>query len=74
MVELSTASGPPPEGCSCWASSHDPREDLERQAGRPGMWARDLGVRIDEVGTEVGSDLNAESPRFAPRLAGRKAS
>ena len=38
------------------------------------MWARDLGVRIDEVGTDVGTDLNAEGPHFAPHLAGRKPS
>ena len=53
----------------CRVSSHDQREDLERQAGRVVLWAGEQGWSVDEVVTEVGSGLNAKRPRLARLLA-----
>ena len=53
----------------CRVSSHDQREDLERQAGRVRVWASEQGFSIDEVVTEIGSGLNAKRPRLARLLA-----
>jgi len=53
----------------CRVSSHDRRTDLERQAGRLGLWASEHGVAIDEVVTEVGSGLNGKRPPLARLLA-----
>jgi putative resolvase len=53
----------------CRVSSHDQREDLERQAGRVSLWASEQGFSIDEVVTEIGSGLNAKRPRLARLLA-----
>ena len=53
----------------CRVSSHDQREDLERQAGRVSLWASEHGLSIDEVVAEVGSGLNAKRPRLARLLA-----
>lgn len=53
----------------CRVSSHDQREDLERQARRVSLWASEQGFSIDEVVTEIGSGLNAKRPRLARLLA-----
>jgi putative resolvase len=53
----------------CRVSSHDQRDDLERQAGRVNRWASEQGLSVDEVVTEVGSALNAKRPRLARLLA-----
>jgi putative resolvase len=53
----------------CRVSSHDQRDDLERQAGRVGLWASEHGLSVDEVVTEVGSGVNAKRPRLARLLA-----
>lgn len=53
----------------CRVSSHDQRDDLERQAGRVSLWASEHGLSVDEVVTEVGSGLNAKRPRLARLLA-----
>ena len=53
----------------CRVSSHDQRDDLERQAGRVRLWASEHGLSVDEVVTEVGSGLNAKRPRLARLLA-----
>jgi putative resolvase len=53
----------------CRVSSHDQRDDLERQAGRVSRWASEHGLSVDEVVTEVGSGLNAKRPRLARLLA-----
>jgi putative resolvase len=53
----------------CRVSSHDQREDLERQAGRVRLWASEQGLSIDEVVTEIGSGLNAKRPKLARLLA-----
>jgi putative resolvase len=53
----------------CRVSSHDQRDDLERQAGRVGLWASEHGLSVDEVVTEVGSGMNAKRPRLARLLA-----
>ncbi len=56
----------------CRVSSHDQRNDLERQAGRVGLWASEHGLSVDEVVDEVGSGLNATRPRLARLLADGK--
>lgn len=53
----------------CRVSSHDQRDDLERQAGRVSLWVSEHGLSVDEVVTEVGSGLNAKRPRLARLLA-----
>jgi putative resolvase len=53
----------------CRVSSHDQREDLERQARRVSLWASEQGFSIDEVVTEIGSGLNAKRPRLTRLLA-----
>jgi putative resolvase len=53
----------------CRVSSHDQRDDLERQAGRVSRWASEHGFSIDEVVTEVGSGMNAKRPRLARLLS-----
>lgn len=53
----------------CRVSSHDQRDDLERQAGRVSLWASEHGLSLDEVVTEVGSGPNAKRPRLARLLA-----
>jgi len=53
----------------CRVSSHDQRDDLERQAGRVGLWASEHGLSVDEVVTEVGSGLSAKRPRLVRLLA-----
>jgi putative resolvase len=53
----------------CRVSSHDQRADLERQAGRVGLWASEHALSVDEVVVEVGSGLNAKRPRLARLLA-----
>jgi putative resolvase len=47
----------------CRVSSHDQRADLERQAGRVGLWASEHALSVDEVVVEVGSGLNAKVSR-----------
>ena len=54
----------------CRVSSHDQRDDLERQAARVSLWVSEHGLSVDEVVTEVGSGLNAKRPRLARLLAG----
>lgn len=56
----------------CRVSSHDQRDDLERQAGRVSLWASEHGLSVDEVVTEVGSGLDARRPRLARLLADDK--
>ena len=53
----------------CRVSSHDQRDDLERQAARVSLWVSEHGLSVDEVVTEVGSGLNAKRPRLARLLA-----
>ena len=53
----------------CRVSSHDQRDDLERQAGRVSLWVSEHGLSVDEVVTEVGSGLDAKRPRLARLLA-----
>ncbi|MGH9090383.1 MAG: IS607 family transposase [Acidimicrobiales bacterium] len=53
----------------CRVSSHDQRDDLERQAGRVSLWASEHDLSVDEVVIEVGSGLNAKRPRLARLLA-----
>ncbi len=56
----------------CRVSSHDKRDDLERQEGRVSLWASEHGLAVDEVVSEVGSGLNATRPSLARLLADRE--
>ncbi len=50
-------------------SSHDQRDDLDRQVARLVEWATAQRRSVDEVVTEVGSAMNAKRRRFARLLA-----
>lgn len=45
-------------------SSHDQRQDLDRQVARGADWATSNGHVVGEVVTEVGSGLNGKRPKL----------
>ena len=49
-------------------SSHDQRTDLEAQAGRVAAWCATQGIRVSEVGSEVGSGRNGRRAQLARLL------
>lgn len=53
----------------CCVNSRKQENDLERQAGRIGLWASANGLSVDEVVTEVSPGLNAKRPRLTRLLA-----
>ena len=50
-------------------SSHDQKEDLDRQAGRIALGAVDEKLQLDGVITEVGSGLNGNRPKLKKLLS-----
>ena len=50
-------------------SSHDQRDDLDRQVSRVMAWAGGQQLAVDQVVTEVGSGLNGRRPKLARLLA-----
>jgi putative resolvase len=50
-------------------SSHDQREDLERQVARMSDWAAKAGTRVVRVESEVGSGMNGARPKVRRLLA-----
>ncbi len=50
-------------------SSHDQREDLERQVARISDWAAKAGTRVVRVESEVGSGMNGARPKVRRLLA-----
>jgi putative resolvase len=50
-------------------SSHDQREDLERQVARISDWAAKAGMRVVRVESEVGSGMNGARPKVRRLLA-----
>ncbi|OJZ66794.1 integrase [Mycobacterium paraffinicum] len=55
-------------------SSHDQRQDLQRQVARLTAWATSNGHMISEVVTEVGSGLNGKRPKLRRILSDPSAS
>jgi putative resolvase len=53
----------------CRVDSLKQKDDLERQAGRIGLWASTNGLLVDEVITEISPGLNARKPRLTRLLA-----
>ncbi len=50
-------------------SSHDQREDLERQLGRLVAWAAANGIAVTQTVSEVGSGTNGARPKLRRLLA-----
>ncbi|MHB1854437.1 MAG: IS607 family transposase [Acidimicrobiales bacterium] len=50
-------------------SSHDQRDDLDRQVVRVTAWATAQGISVDEVVCEVGSGMNGKRRKFQRVLA-----
>lgn len=50
-------------------SSHDQREDLERQVGRLTSWAAAAGMSVSRVESEVGSGLNGSRNKIRKLLS-----
>jgi putative resolvase len=55
-------------------SSHDQRQDLDRQVARLTDWATSNGYVVGEVVTEVGSGLNGKRPKLRRILSDPSAS
>ncbi|QBS37242.1 IS607 family transposase [Thermaerobacter sp. FW80] len=54
--------------CAC-VSSHDQKNDLDRQVARVTAWATEHGFPVDQVVTEIGSGLNGKRAKFRRLLA-----
>jgi putative resolvase len=50
-------------------SSHDQRQDLERQLGRLVEWAAQRGLQVTQTVSEVGSGMNGSRPKLRRLLA-----
>ena len=53
-------------------SSHDQRDDLERQVARLTSWAADAGAQVVRVEAEVGSGMNGSRTKLRRMLADPK--
>ncbi len=53
-------------------SSHDQRDDLDRQVSRLSGWAAQAGVRVARVEAEVGSGMNGSRSKLRRMLADPK--
>jgi putative resolvase len=70
-ILVDTAVGDSVGGVGLYArvSSHDQREDLERQVARISDWAAKAGTRVVRVESEVGSGMNGARPKVRRLLA-----
>jgi len=70
-ILVDTAVGDSAGGVGLYArvSSHDQREDLERQVVRISDWAAKAGTRVVRVESEVGSGMNGARPKVRRLLA-----
>jgi len=50
-------------------SSHDQRQDLDRQVGRLTAWITGQGLSVGQVVTEVGSGVNGKRPKLRRLLS-----
>jgi putative resolvase len=59
------------EGVALYArvSSHDKRDDLERQLSRLAAWAGEQGLQVTQTVAEVGSGMNGSRPKLRRLLA-----
>lgn len=53
-------------------SSHDRKDDIDRQVARITMWATENGHPIEHVVTEIGSGLNGHRPKLMKLLSDPK--
>jgi predicted site-specific integrase-resolvase len=70
-IHVDTAAGDSAGAVGLYArvSSHDQREDLERQVARISDWAAKAGTRVVRVESEVGSGMNGARPKVRRLLA-----
>ena len=70
-ILVDTAAGDSAGAAGLYArvSSHDQREDLERQVARISDWAAEAGMRVVRVESEVGSGMNGARPKARRLLA-----
>ena len=74
LVEEAAGDGAGAVGLYARVSSHDQREDLERQVARISDWAAKAGTRVVRVESEVGSGMNGARPKVRRLLADPKVS
>lgn len=67
--EGAVAGGPEGVGLYARVSSHDQRDDLDRQVTRLSEWAAAAGVRVVRVEAEVGSGMNGARAKVRRLLA-----
>jgi putative resolvase len=69
LVEEAAGDSAGAVGLYARVSSHDQREDLERQVARISEWAAKAGTRVARVESEVGSGMNGARPKVRRLLA-----
>ena len=69
LVETAVGDRAGAVGLYARVSSHDQREDLERQVARISDWAAKAGTRVARVESEVGSGMNGARPKARRMLA-----
>jgi putative resolvase len=69
LVEETAGDSAGAVGLYARVSSHDQREDLERQVARISDWAAKAGTRVVRVESEVGSGVNGARPKVRRLLA-----
>ena len=71
MILVDEPTGPPTGGLGLYArvSSHDQRDDLDRQVARLTDWATTTGLPVVRVETEVGSGMTGARRRVRRLLA-----
>lgn len=66
------ARAPTAFGLYARVSSHDQKDDLDRQVARLASWAADAGGQVVRVEAEVGSAVNGSRPKVRRMLADPK--
>jgi len=69
LVDTAVGDSAGAVGLYARVSSHDQREDLERQVARISDWAAKAGTRVVRVESEVGSGVNGARPKVRRLLA-----
>ena len=69
LVDTTAGDSAGAAGLYARVSSHDQREDLERQVARMSDWAAKAGTRVVRVESEVGSGMNGARPKVRRLLA-----
>ena len=68
-LDASAESGPAAFGLYARVSSHDQKNDLDRQVARLTAWAADAGGQVVRVEAEVGSGMNGSRAKARRLLA-----